>query len=112
MFIQNESYNLDLNTGLDFDITSIFDYHKQEPVQGLPKTLANIVLSRFKNESTYNDCYGEDGFLNNYSIKLENDGIKISISTNHKVSCEAAISMTYKELTPYLNKKGKNFVGI
>lgn len=84
----------------------------------LPDALDNFIASRFGqgdpgSHLSMNDlerCYGpyQPGSYS-YQLKLASDGIVFEIPTTSNGSCGDAFKLTWKELRPFLNRKGRQF---
>jgi hypothetical protein len=84
----------------------------------LPAPLAEFVASRFGqgdlgihlSRDDLRRCYGNDYLSYEYRLSLTDKGIDFEIPTTNNGSCGETIALTFKELTPFLNKKGRDAV--
>lgn len=84
----------------------------------LPDALNNFIASRFGqgdpgSHLSMNDlerCYGpnQSGSYS-YQLKLVSDGIIFEIPTTSNGTCGDSFKLTFKELRPFLNRKGRQF---
>lgn len=89
------------------------------PTEGsLPNALDEFIASRFGqgdpgSHLSMNDlerCYGpyQPGSYS-YQLKLVSDGIIFEIPTTRNGSCGDSFKLTFKDLRPFLNRKGRQF---
>jgi hypothetical protein len=84
----------------------------------LPAPLAEFVASRFGqgdlryhlSKDELKQCYGDDYLSYRYRLSLTDKGIDFEIPTTRNGSCGETIALTFKELAPFLNKKGRDAV--
>lgn len=120
-----ETYMWDLTTGKQESLFSLIkgaeatNEREYIPTEGsLPEALDKFIASRFgqgdpgshlsMNELEY--CYGpyQPGSYS-YQLKLTSDGIVFEIPTTSNGSCGDSFKLTFKELRPFLNRKGRQF---
>lgn len=120
-----ETYIWDLTTGKQENLFSLItgaeapNEREYIPTEGsLPEALDKFIAIRFGQRDpsahlSMNDlesCYGpyQPGSYS-YQLKLVSDGIIFEIPTTRNGSCGDSFQFTFKELRPFLNKKGRQF---
>jgi hypothetical protein len=123
--ISQDTYMWDLITGKPespltwFKGAEVTIYRGHIPPKGrLPDALDKFIASRFGqgdprihlSMSDLESCYGpyEPGNYS-YQLKLVSDGIIFEIPITSNGSCGDSFKLTFKELTPFLNRKGRRF---
>ncbi|MBB5205133.1 hypothetical protein HNQ51_002452 [Inhella inkyongensis] len=123
--LSERTYTWDLTTGKQ---ESLFSWIKgAEAVNDgdhlltegkLPDALDNFIASRFGqgdpgvhlSMDDLERCYGQhQPGSYSYQLKLASDGIVFEIPTTSNGSCGEAFKLSWKELKPFLNRKGRQF---
>jgi hypothetical protein len=84
----------------------------------LPAPLAEFIASRFgqgnlkfhMSKDELRHCYGDDHSSYSYRLSLTDKGIDFELPITRNGSCGEKFELTFKELAPFLNKKGRNAV--
>jgi hypothetical protein len=127
-FINETEWTWNLTTGEEEHLLSWFEggmptdpydvRYEGTSKSTLPAPLAEFVASRFgQGDPRYHlskddiqQCYGDDYLSYWYRLSLTDKGIDFEIPTTRNGSCGETIALTFKELAPFLNKKGRDAV--